>query len=105
MWHSINKKEVLARLKTSEDGLTEEDARLRLQKYGKNEIKQVVKINPLEILLEQFKSVFVIILLFAGIFSALIQHFIDLGVILAIIALNSTIGFLQQYKAEKTISE
>ena len=105
MWHSIDKKEVLRAFKTTEEGLSAQEAAERLQEYGKNEIKQVTRISPIAIFLEQFKSIFVIILLFAGLFSLLIQHYIDLGVIMAIVSLNSAIGFFQQYKAEKTISE
>ncbi len=105
MWYSLDKKEVLAELKTTENGLTDEEAALRLEKYDKNEIKQIIKINPLLIFLQQFKSVFIIILLAAALFSLLIQHYIDFSVILAIVIINSAIGFFQQYKAEKTISE
>ncbi|MCK9596052.1 cation-transporting P-type ATPase [Candidatus Pacearchaeota archaeon] len=105
MWHSLDKKEVLARLKTSEEGLNDKEASLRLKEYGKNEIKDVLKIKPLFIFLEQFKSVFVVILLAAAIFSLVIQHYIDFLVIILIVILNSAIGFFQQYKAEKIISE
>jgi Ca2+-transporting ATPase len=105
MWHSLNKKEVLAALKSSEEGLSGAEASQRLEKYGKNEIKQIRKISPFLIFLGQFKSVFVAILLAAGLFSLFIQHYIDFAVIFAIVAVNSTIGFFQQYKAEKTISE
>lgn len=105
MWHNIDKKEVLAKLETTEQGLTEKEAALRLRKYGKNEIKEVTKISAFSIFLEQFKSVFVIILLATGTFSLFIRHYVDFGVISAIILVNSSIGFIQQYKAEKTISE
>ncbi|MCU0642539.1 MAG: HAD-IC family P-type ATPase, partial [archaeon] len=105
MWHSIDKKEVLAKLKTSETGLTDEEALARLEKYGKNEIVQVSRLSPVLIFLEQFKSVLVLILLAAGVFSLLIRHYIDFGVIVAIVLINSIIGFIEQYRAEKTISE
>ncbi len=105
MWHSIDKKEVLESFKTTEEGLSALEATKRLQEYGRNEIKQLQKFSKLGIFLEEFKSVFVIILLFAGLFSLLIKHYIDFGVIMIIVAINSTLGFMQQYKAEKTISE
>ncbi|MCX8158771.1 MAG: HAD-IC family P-type ATPase [Candidatus Pacearchaeota archaeon] len=104
-WHAIDKKEVLEILKTSEKGLSEKEAEERLKKYGYNEIKQVLKINPIKIFLQQFNSIFVYILLLAAIFSLLIKHYVDFSVIFAIIIINSSIGFFQQYKAEKTILE
>lgn len=104
-WHALDKKEVLEKLQASEDGLSPKEAALRLAKYGKNEIKQLVKINPLLIFLQQFKSIFILILLAAALFSLTIGHYIDFSVISAIVIINSAIGFFQQYKAEKTISE
>ena len=95
------KKEVLEKLKTSENGLSDEEASKRLEQYGKNESKQIHKINPILIFLEQFKSVFIFILLAAAIFSFFIQHYVDFAVIMIIIILNSSIGFFQQYKAER----
>jgi P-type Ca2+ transporter type 2C len=105
MWHTLDKKEVLEKLKTGDEGLSEEEATKRLVEYGKNELKQIHKINPFFIFLEQFKSIFIFILLVSAIFSFFIQHYIDFGVIMAIVVLNSAIGFFQQYKAEKIISK
>jgi len=103
MWHSLDKKDVLERLKTSEEGISDDEALKRLNEYGKNELKQIHKINPFFILLGQFKSVFIFILFAAAIFSFFIQHYVDFVVILIIVFLNSVIGFFQQYKAEKII--
>lgn len=104
-WHSIDKKEVLQELKADENGLSNNEAKSRLIKYGKNEIKQIYKLNPFLILIQQFKSVFILILFAAALFSLFIQHYVDFAVISAIIMINSFVGFFQQYKAEKTISE
>jgi len=105
MWHSLEKKEVLKKLETSEHGLSSHEASIRLKKYGKNELKQIAKVSPLFIFLTQFKSVLIIILLAAAVFSLAIQHYTDFGVIMAIVVINSFVGFFQQYKAEKTIAE
>ena len=104
-WHSLEKKEVFQLLRSSENGISEHEASLRLKRYGRNEIKQITRINPFFIFLQQFKSVFIFILLFAAVFSLFIEHYIDFAVIFSIVLLNSLIGFFQQYKAEKTISE
>ncbi|MCK9568236.1 cation-transporting P-type ATPase [Candidatus Pacearchaeota archaeon] len=105
MWHALDKKEVLRKLNTSENGLSEKEVLSRLEEYGKNELKQTHKINPFFIFLEQFKSIFILILLAAAIFSFFIGHYVDFGIIMIIILLNSVIGFFQQYKAEKIISK
>ncbi|MDD4902765.1 MAG: HAD-IC family P-type ATPase, partial [Patescibacteria group bacterium] len=104
-WHSLEKKEVLAELKTSEEGLSNKEALFRLGKYGVNELKQVSRSNIFLIFFEQFKSVFILILFVAALFSFFIGHYFDFGLIVAIIILNAVMGFFQQYKAEKIISE
>jgi len=105
MWHALDKKEVLEKLKTSENGLSDGEASKRLAEYGKNELKQIHEIHPFFIFLEQFKSDFILILFAAAIFSLFIQHYIDFAVIMIIVVLNSAIGFFQQYKAEKIIAK
>lgn len=102
-WHAVSKEEVFEILKTDEAGLSDNGAKKRLSQYGKNEIKQLMQIKPFQIFFQQFKSVFIIILLLAAAFSFVIKHYIDFFVIMAIVLLNSFIGFFQQYKAEKTI--
>ena len=104
-WHTLDEKEVLKELKTSENGLSEREAGERLKKYGRNELKETEKLSAFFIFLLQFKSVFVYLLLFAAIFSLFIEHYIDFGVIMIIVGINAFIGFFQQYKAEKIIAE
>ncbi len=105
MWHSAEKKEVLEKLETSEQGLTDKEAIVRLAKYGKNEIRQILRVNPLLVFFEQFKSIFIMILIAAAIFSIFIGHYLDFSVIALIVLINAAIGFFQQYKAEKIIFE
>ena len=104
MWHALDKKEVLEKLQTNDVGLNEKEVLSRLQTYGRNELKKTHKLAPIFIFLEQFKSIFIFILLAAAIFSAVIQHYVDALVIMIVVVLNSIIGFVQQYKAEKIIA-
>ena len=104
-WHSLKKEEVVRRLNSNAEGLSESEAKKRLEKYGKNEIKEIYTLNPIKILIKQFQSFIIYILLAAIIVSIVIQHYIDMSVILAIVILNAVIGFIQQYKAEKSIIE
>jgi len=102
-YHSKAVDEIYKELKTSESGLTSEEVKKRLEQYGKNIIKKTHKFRPLKILLEQFNSVLVYILIVAAGISFFIHHYLDASVISAIVLLNAGIGFFQQYKAEKAI--
>ncbi len=102
-WHETDAKRVLKKLGSSPHGISPQEASSRLREYGPNEIKSGKKINPLAIFLGQFKSTLVIILIFATFFSALIGEVIDAIAILIIVILNSIFGFMQEYRAEKTI--
>lgn len=102
--HSKSIKEIFSQLQTSQKGITQEEAKFRLEKYGKNEIKRTHRLRPLKILIQQFHSFLIFILIVAAGISFFINHIIDGIVISLIILLNAGIGFTQQYKAEKSIA-
>jgi Ca2+-transporting ATPase len=109
-WYKLKKIQILKKLKTSENGLSEKEARDRLHKYGKNEIKEIKKTSAVKILWEQFNSFLIYILLavaavllFIDLYHRTREHFIDAAVIGGIILFNAGIGFIQQYRAEKAI--
>ena len=102
-FHSKTKEEILKEFNTSNKGLSQKEAQKRLSKYGKNVLKKTHKLKPIKILFEQFKSFLIYILLIAVIVSFLIGNLIDAIVILAIVILNASIGFFQQYRAEKAL--
>jgi len=104
-WHAVKKEAVFKNLKTSEKGLSEKEAELRLAKDGKNIIKEEAKLNAVKIFFMQFKSLMIYILLAAITISIVIKHYLDASVIGAFVLLNTTIGFIQQYKAEKSVKE
>jgi Ca2+-transporting ATPase len=100
----LKSKETLFKdFKTSEKGLTWEDARKLLEVHGKNEIIQINKLRPLKIFFQQFNSFLIYILIAAGLIMVYLGDYIDSIVIFAIVILNALIGFFQQYKAEKAI--
>ena len=102
-YYSLNEKEVLRLFKTSKKGLTEEEAKNRLEKYGTNEIDKIKRISPLKIFVRQFTSFITIILLAAILISLLVGERLDAIIILVIVILNGLFGFVQEYKAEKAI--
>jgi len=102
-FHSKTKEEILKEFNTSNKGLSQKEAQKRLLKYKKNVLKKTHKLNLIKIIFEQFKSFLIYILLIAVIVSFLIGSMIDAIVILAIVILNASIGFFQQYRAEKAL--
>ncbi len=102
-WHALSSDKAFEKLKSNIDGLSDSEASEQLKVYGSNELKKIRRLEPLRILFEQFKSFFVILLILAAVVSAFVSHWIDMYVILGIIVLNASIGFFQNYKAEKSI--
>ena len=102
-YYNINVSEAIQSLKSSEKGLTENEAKQRLEKYGINEIEKRKKVTALQIFVRQFTSFIVIILLAAIVISLLIGERLDAIVIAVIVILNGLFGFIQEYKAEKAI--
>src|SRR3989344_1845328 len=94
--------EVIESLKTSESGLFKKEVVLRQKEYGLNEIK-TKGVGVMDILFRQFASPFFYLLLIAGIVAFFIGEKIDSIVILIFILINAFIGFIQEYKAERTI--
>ncbi len=103
-WYSLEIKEVFEKLRSSEEGLSENEVRLRLEEYGPNELVEEKVTSSLEIFVAQFKSPLVMILLFAIILSLLVGEVIDAVTIIAIVLASSTLGFYQEYRAEKALA-
>ncbi|OIO21396.1 hypothetical protein AUJ17_02920 [Candidatus Micrarchaeota archaeon CG1_02_47_40] len=90
-------------LSSSPFGLTQKEAQARLSQYGKNALKEKPPAKARDILLSQFKSPLICVLLVVGIIALGIGHHIDaVGIFLAV-ALAVLSGFVQEYKAERSI--
>ncbi len=95
-----NTEEIFNDLKTSERGLSEKEAEERLRIYGFNEVK-AKEIGLFDIFLRQFKSPFIYLLFVASILTILSGAKIDGFIILAFIIINVSLGFFQEFRAEK----
>jgi P-type Ca2+ transporter type 2C len=103
-WHSMSADEVLKQQKTDpESGLDQNSVRERQEKYGRNEIPRGKKRSAWMRLLMQFNNTLIYVLIAAAVVTALMDHWIDTWVILAVIIINSLIGFIQEGKAEKAL--
>ncbi len=103
-WHSQPVEKVLERVAATRDGLSSAEAARRLQEHGPNALREAEPINPLAILLSQFNSLVIWILIGAGVVSGFLGEWIDSIAIIAIVILNAIIGFYQEYSAERAIA-
>jgi len=109
-WHALRAEAVLQRLDSSPLGLTSREAAQRLSRFGPNELVQTAKVSPLRILLSQFIDVLVIVLIIAAVISAtlgLLQgetaDLYDAVLIIVIVIMNAILGFVQEYRAERSL--
>lgn len=100
----------LRNLKTKREGLSEEEAGLRLKTYGKNTIERKKNGGIVKLFLSQFKDYMTILLIVAAAISAVIAYLskdkndlTDTFIILSIILLNAIVGTVQQFRADKAI--
>lgn len=102
-WYQQEHQQTLDTLQSTETGLSSLEAQNRLAQYGLNKLADEEKISRLQILLHQFKSPLIYILLIAALVTLLLKEYIDSGVILAVVLLNAVIGYLQEFKAEESV--
>jgi Ca2+-transporting ATPase len=102
-YHAKSPQDVLKLLNSNVKGLSDAESENRLSRYGYNEIVEEEKISPLKILISQFKSFIIGILVVAVIISLLVGEKLDALVIGIVLVLNAVLGFVQEYKAEKSI--
>ncbi len=102
-WYQLDLKHLFDELNSSEHGLTESEARERLRLYGPNRLAAQDKISWLRLVVNQFKSPLIYILMIAALVTIFLQEYKDAGVIAAILLLNALVGFIQEYKAEKNV--
>ncbi|MFQ6107867.1 MAG: cation-translocating P-type ATPase [Thermoplasmata archaeon] len=110
-WWNLSFSETAQRLGTGPEGLSNEEAARRLERYGPNELVETARLSPLKIFLRQFVNLMVIILIIAAIISAAIgtvkdegaEEIYDAIVIMIIVILNAVFGFVQEHRAERAI--
>jgi len=102
--HNYAPQEILRELMTSQqDGLSVNEALARVKEYGRNQIEQKHNWRWLKLVVNQFNDALVWILLVASGLAALFQEWRDVTIILFIVGINSVIGFIQEFKAERIL--
>ena len=87
----------------SAHGLSEAEVRRRAEQYGPNKLSEGKKKSTLQVFLEQFKDLLVIILIIAALISAVSENVESTIVIFAVLILNAILGTVQYVKAEKSL--
>ena len=101
-WHDHSIPEVAGLLATDvEQGLADEEVAARLTRYGPNKLRKGKRFPALVILVSQFKSLVIWVLIGAATVSVALGETVDGVAIIAIVILNAVIGFIQEYRAEK----
>ncbi|MAK55169.1 MAG: carbonate dehydratase, partial [Pusillimonas sp.] len=102
-WHALSADDTRSVLKTSDQGLTESEATKRLQETGLNQLAAPHKRGALQRFFAQFHNILLYIMLVAAVVTAIFQHWIDTGVLVAAVVVNAVIGFIQEGKAESAL--
>lgn len=99
---SLSADEVIKQLDTSHTGLSQNEAKIRLSKFGPNILPQTTKINLIVIFIRQFLDPFIYILLAAAVISLMLGEITDAVFIFIILLINAIIGTTQEYGAERS---
>ncbi|MFZ5501893.1 MAG: cation-translocating P-type ATPase, partial [Candidatus Micrarchaeota archaeon] len=109
-WHALTSDQAISKLESSSKGISDAEAAERLKRFGPNTISVKKGISPLSMFIDQFKNLLVVILIAAALVSIGLNllepekaDYIDAVLIFGIILANAVFGFVQEYKAEKTI--
>ena len=104
-WYSCSADALAKGLQTSfSRGLSEHDAQERFQRDGPNELPEAPPPSLLGLFLSQFTSVIVWVLIGAAILSGFLEDWLDAAAILAIVLFNGVLGFIQEFRAERSLT-
>ena len=102
---SVSTSELLKRLQVTDAGLTSSAAKRRLLIYGANRLKPKKRSDVITLLISQFKSPIILILLFATGLSLFLNNLVDASIILAIVLISGLLGFWQEYGASNAVGK
>ena len=102
-WHAMPSAQVLEQLKAAPAGLAIEEAGRRAAQFGPNRMPETARPSRLMAFLRQFNNALIYVLIACAVITALLQHWIDSAVIVAVVLVNAVIGFVQEGKTEKAM--
>jgi Mg2+-importing ATPase len=102
---SISPEELLKNFLVTPTGLTTDEAKKRLESYGANRLKPPKRSDVFSLLIDQFKSPIIIILLFATLLSLFLHNIVDASIILTIVIISGLLGFWQEHSATNAVQK
>lgn len=103
-WYQMTTEEILQSSGAEPSkGLTSAEAEERLAKHGMNELADGQVISPITLFLNQFKDFMVLVLMGATLVSGLLGEYLDAVTIIVIIIMNGILGFVQEFRAERSL--
>ncbi|MCT8125691.1 HAD-IC family P-type ATPase [Alishewanella sp. BS5-314] len=102
--HSLSATQVLAAFNSTQQGLTVTETKRRAEQYGANLLPQAAGPSLWYRFFKHFHDTLIYVLLFSAAVTALLGHWLDTTVILAVVIINAVIGFIQEGKAEQALA-
>ena len=102
---SISTAEILNKLQVTANGITTAEAKKRIVSYGTNSIKPQKRSGTFILLIGQFKSPIILILLAATVLSLFLRNFVDASIILSIVIISGLLGFWQEFSASNAVAK
>jgi Ca2+-transporting ATPase len=104
LWHRATQEQLTQEFGTDlQAGLAESEAKLRLTQQGPNELPQAPSVSALQLFVAQFASVIVWVLIGAAIVAGLLEEWVDAIAIVSIVVLNAVLGFVQEFRAGRSL--
>lgn len=103
-FHRLSKEEVLTQLRSSEQGLSGSEAQQRQTQYGSNRLPDGKRLRTISLFLSQFANAMVVLMVIAAVLSLIFDHLFDAFLIFAIVCINAVMGFIQEFRAEKSVA-
>ena len=99
-WHAISTEDTLQLQATSAEGISAEQAALRVRKFGRNQLTPQPKVSFLYRIYQQLNNILILILVVAAIVSGIFGEFAEVALICLVVVINVAIGLVQEGRAE-----